>query len=173
MYKARLGGQFLSANVQCGGEFAGGLRAAGRVGREQRAQQRHQRGGHPRGGQARQRQYAAQLPGVDLLRRAAGKGRLTGQRETHRRPQRVEVRGQTHVLPHIEVLQAGEGRRAHKVERARQGRTVALFLSHGFGQAVVDDLDLYLGTFAGSEHQVGRLEVAVRQPAPPPSPRPR
>ena len=60
------GGEFLLAAAQGGGEFPGVLRARGRVGGEQRAQQGDDRRGHGGPGELLDRQRVAGLPLVNL-----------------------------------------------------------------------------------------------------------
>ena len=145
------------------GQSTGGLRASGRVRRQQRAQQVHQRPGHAGGAELVQRQRAVQSPVAQFVERSPGERRAAGQGVPECRTQREEIRACVEFLPDVEMLRTGEGRCADEIRHTGQVRVAGRIFVGGLGEAEVDDLDV--DSLDRDEHEIGRLEVPVRHPA--------
>ena len=96
------------------------------------------------------------------LRHRAGKRRLPGEHVPERDAERIDVRPGIDFL-FLELLRAGEMRRADEAAHAEGGGVFAVGGDRGLGQAEVDDLGDQLVVFF-DEHEIRRLDVAMHEP---------
>ena len=130
-----------TAVFQRGHQFPRGGGPLRRVFRQHRAQEGNDGGRDLPGRELLHRQSLARGVETQLVEGSPGEGHPPGQRVPQRDAQRINVRARVHRHT-LELLRAGEGRRAHETA---VGQVDLARRAHGFGQAEVDHLHLQPG----------------------------